>query len=136
MGASEETIALLKSIDASLKVLIHQSRGPVQKLVADDRDLDGQYGDPVLKFTPRDWTGDPYKDRKFSECPADLLDLVAETLDYFAKKAEEKGEKTSGGKDVAPFKRLDAARARGWAARVRAGRVPVTTGGGWDEPGF
>lgn len=128
MGASEETLTLLRSIDASLKVLVAQSRVNAPKPIADDRDLDSQYGNPVLKFMPRDWTGASFKDRPFSECPADLLEMVANTLDYFAEQSEQKGETTSSGKAVAPYKRKDAARARGWAKRVREGRVPVKAG--------
>lgn len=132
MGATEETLTLLRSIDASLKQLVRQSQQAAPKLVADDADLDSKYGDPELKFTPRDWQGDSYKGRKFSECPAPLLDLVADSLDYFARKSEEAGETTSSGKPVAPYKRKDAARARGWAARVRAGRVPQAVAAGGD----
>lgn len=121
MSASEEVVALLKSIDASLKKLVTQQRG---QEIASDRDLDGQYGNPLVKFEPRDWTGEPCKGRHFSECPAPFLDMLAETFDYFASQAEEKNEEHNG-KPVAPYKRRDAARARGWAKRVREGKVPA-----------
>jgi hypothetical protein len=123
--ASDDALALLRSIDASLKVLVAQSRAAAPPAVASDRDLDSKYGDPVLKFVPRDWRGDDYKGSRYSMCPPELLDLVADTNDYFARQAEAKDERTSSGKPVAPYKRLDAARARGWAARLRSGR-PVS----------
>ena len=112
-------LELLTSIDASLKALVAQGRKATAptSLVASDADLDGKYGDPELRFLPRDWTGESFKGRRFSECPADLLMLVASAYDYFADKAELANEKTSNGKPVAPFKRADAARARGWAVR-------------------
>jgi hypothetical protein len=119
---TETTLALLRSIDASLKALLALQRVAVPKVVASDEDLDGQYGDPVVKFMPRDWTGEDFKGRHMSELPAALLDMLAETYDYFAQKAEESGELTSSNKPVAPYKRKDAARARGWAKRVRAGK--------------
>lgn len=122
MSASEETLRLLRSIDASLKLLVKQQAVATPKPVADDRDLDGRYGDPVLKVNPRDWTGPSYKGRRFSECPAPLLELVAETYEYFARQADEKDERTDKGKPVGDFKRQDAARARGWAQRIRSGR--------------
>jgi hypothetical protein len=128
-----ETLNLLRSIDASLKALVAQSRTTAPKTIADDRDLDSQYGDPVVKFMPRDWTGDSYKGRKFSECPANLLDMIAETFDYFAEQAERTNETTTSGKPVAPYKRKDAARARGWAKRVREGKVPAGVGAGSGE---
>ena len=137
---SDRAIQLLESIDASLKLLVGQQRAAQPKPIASDRDLDGKYGDPVLKFMPRDWTGPPFKGRAFSECPPDLLDLVAETFDYFAKKADETNERTNAGKPVADYKRADAARARGWAQRIRNGRhvqrhatAPAAVPSGWDE---
>lgn len=147
MGASEETLALLRSIDDSmksvdrtLKQLLQQRQAAAPKAIASDRDLDGRYGDPVLKFLPRDWTGPSFKGCKFSECPAPLLDLVAESCEYFARQADEKGERTEKGKPVGDFKRADAARARGWAKRIRDGKVlgagtPSTQGAGPDDWG-
>lgn len=144
MPGSKEAIDLLRSIDASLKQLLKHFAAAAPKVVASDRELDGQHGDPVLRFTVRDWTGPTYKGRRFSECPADLLDMIAASLDYFAMKAEESGEQYRG-KSVAPYKRADAARARGWARRIREGRHQPsetaadsfdTDGGLGDDEGF
>jgi hypothetical protein len=141
MSATEETLVLLRSIDASLKLLVQQRRAEQPKVIASDRDLDGKYGDPELKFMPRDWAGPSFKNRHYSECPPELLDLVAESCDYFAAKAEETDDRTTKGKPVAEFRRADAARARGWAKRMRDGthRAPTTTetdgvGDEWAEP--
>lgn len=113
----------LASIDASLKVLVAQKRAEAPKPVASDRDLDGKWGNPVVKFMPRDWTGPNFKDRRLSECPPDLLDLLASTFDWFGDQAERTNERTNSGKSVADYKRADAARARGWAKRIRDGKV-------------
>lgn len=130
--SSERVIALLESIDASLKVLVERKRAAAPKAIASDRELDGQYGNPVLKFQPRDWTGPSFKNRTFSECPPELLDLVAESNDWFAQQAEQKNEKTAKGKPVAEFKRADAARARGWAKRIREGKhIQTASNDGW-----
>lgn len=137
MGATDETLALLRSIDASLKMLVSQARGATPPLVADDRDLDGAHGNPEIRAKdPRDWSGPPMKGRRFSECPADYLEMVAERFDYFAGKNDDPKK--------AAYERLDAARARGWAKRVREGKVPVGAGAGagmsdaseWPEDGF
>lgn len=128
MAAGEEAIVILKSIDASLKQLVKLLGATHGKPAADDRDLDGQYGNPLVKFHPRDWTGENCKNKPMSDCPAEFLDLLAETFDYFADKAEETDERATNGKPVAPYKRRDAARARGWARRVRDGRVPAAAG--------
>lgn len=137
-------IDLLASIDATLKAMLALAQKRVQasqpKPVASDRDLDSKYGDPVLKFKPRDWMGEDYRNCPFSQCPPELLDLVADSLDYFATKAEQEDRRTSGGKPVAEFNRKDAARARGWAKRHRdrgftpGAPAPTTSGeaSGWD----
>lgn len=120
-------IDVLTSIESLLKQLVKQS-GQASATVASDSDLDGKYGDPEIKARdPRDWTGPSMQGRRFSECPAEYLDMVAERLDYFAEQAEEEGKTTSSGKPVAPYNRKDAARARGWAARIRSGRHVQTT---------
>lgn len=138
--ASSDAIDLLRSIDASLKQLLRVMAVQQPKEIADARDLDSKYGDPVVHFSPRDWTGPSFKGRFMSECPPEFLDVLAETLDYFARKAEETNEEYKG-KPVAPYKRKDAARARGWAKRKREGwqgtREPagVAAGGSGDDFG-
>lgn len=120
--ADRTAIEILESIEGLLKQFVMQARASQPKPVASDRDLDGKYGDPVLKFIPRDWTGaSTFKTRRFSECPPELLDMVADTFDYFAQQAEKTDERASNGKPVADYKRADAARARGWAKRMREG---------------
>lgn len=132
---SSEAIDLLRSIDASLKALLAQTRASQPKPVASDRDLDGKYGDPQVKFNPRDWTGDSCKGLRMSQCPADFLDMLASTFDYFAQQAEKNNERTNNNKPVADYKRADAARARGWAQRNRNGHRPAASvnGDGWAE---
>ncbi len=116
----------LKSIDASLKALVKQgtkSDPGNGATVASDSDLDGKYGDPEVKMKdPRDWSGDSMIGRRFSQCPADYLDMVASRLDYFATKSDEEGKETAAGKPVSKYQRADAARARGWAKRIRDGK--------------
>lgn len=124
MGATEQTIALLTRIALAaercakaLEILAPE--------IASDRDLDSQYGDPQVKKDPRDWTGEQIAPRPMSECPAEYLDILADFYSWQAAKAEEKNEVTSAGKPVAPYRRQDAARARGWAKRIRAGWKPT-----------
>jgi hypothetical protein len=124
-----ETLASLRSIDATLKAILlvlSEQRGAAPGQMAPTVNLDGPHGDPVVKAKdPRDWAGDSQQGRKFSECPAEYLDLVADRLDYFAEREED--AKKAG------YNRLDAARARGWAARKRAGWTPPVTPGRVDE---
>lgn len=117
--SSEHALEILRSIDATLKHMLGILEARQPKTVATDRDLDGQYGNPIVKLNPRDWTGPSMKGRKFSECPAEFLELLAEMQDYFARQAEQNNERTTRGRSVAEFRKADAARARGWAKRVR-----------------
>lgn len=116
-AAERQIITILRSIDSAIKAAFPPAGGGVG--VADDADLDGKYGNPVVKFDPRDWRGESCKGLTMADCPAEFLDLLAGTFEYFAKKAEKNGDVTNAGKPVAPYNRRDAARARGWAARNR-----------------
>lgn len=129
--ATTEAVDLFKSIDRSLKAILGvlQAQGgnplagqpPSDGYPAPDGDLDSKYGDPEVRAKdPRDWTGVPMKGLKFSECPAEYLDLLADRFDYFAGKEPDPKK--------ANYNRKDAARARGWAARKRAGWVNTATG--------
>ena len=92
--------------------------------VAPDKDLDGQYGNPEVKFVPRNWEGDDFKGKRFSECTAEFLTVLAESLQWSADNPKEGKEK------FAEYNRKDAARARGWAARLRDGGAPGRRGVG------
>ena len=133
----EETLRLLRSIDATMRavllVLSEKRNDEPSAPTANDSVCNGPHGDPVVKAKdPRDWTGPPMKGRKFSECPPEYLDLLADRYDYFATKddADEKAVK---------YAKLDAARARGWAARLRGGWVapaPAPPSGGFADADF
>lgn len=145
MATAEAALAALESIARDMRLLVahfgaetrplaaNASAGPANGTVASDRDLDGQYGNPEVKAkSPRDWTGDSQQGKRFSECPPDYLVLVADRLDYFAEQNEEHAadqqapaEERQALLKKAKYNRIDAARARGWAARLR---------GGWKAP--
>ena len=72
-------------------------------------------GDPTVKFDPKFWKQESWIGRTFSQCPPEYLDMHAHMLDYFAKKDSANPEKA---KD-AIWRAKDAARARGWAERLR-----------------
>jgi hypothetical protein len=132
MPLETEILAALKSIDASLKAIANRtgtSAAPTGPSIASDADLDGQYGDPEVKAKdPRDWTGPTMRGKRFSQCPAEYLDMVADRLDYFCS------QNAGGSEDEqkkAKYQRLDAARARGWAKRIRAGWKPPAPPSDW-----
>ena len=124
MSASEESLALLRSMDATLKNILavmgkERSHPPVSAS-APNVDLDGQHGDPIVKAkSPRDWSGPVQAGKRFSQCPPEYLLMVADRLDYFTSQLGGSDED----KKKARYNALDAARARGWAARLRASGV-------------
>lgn len=104
-------------------------RGDAPK-VASDMDLDSEHGNPLIKFDPSSkyWVGESFKGYRFSETSAEYLDATAKYLDACAyMAARDPDEKKQRG---ARYKALDAARARGWAKRMRDGVVPQGGGGG------
>lgn len=115
-GFEEEVLARLDRIEAALKGGSRAPAPPAPGVAAPASDLDSKWGDPEVRYDPKRWRGESYKGRRYSECPADYLLELAGFLDWMAGKDEEEGgaEKLK----YAGYKRKDAARARGWAARV------------------
>ena len=92
--------------------------------VATAEELSGPHGDPEIRFDPKRWEGKSHKGLLMSQVAYEdvgFLDMLAEAFDYFARKEDEGGVKDSKGTGPKSFwTRLDAARARGWAASIRA----------------
>lgn len=89
--------------------------------VAPDADLDGKYGNPVVRKDPPRWDGQSFAGKFYSECPPEYLDNLASFLEWRATKEEAEPEKAR----YAAYSRRDAARARGWSARKRSAGAPV-----------
>lgn len=106
--------------------------------VASDYELDSEYGNPVVKKDPPRWKGNSYAGSRMSECPADYLDVLAGLFDWRAGKDDEQGKTWTNkeGKEIpaSTFSRKDAMRARGWAKRVREGKVVVTAPDDFSAP--
>lgn len=89
-------------------------------LFVPDRELDAKNGNPVVRFPSKKWIGPNFEGKRFSECTPDFLEAHAKYLTWKADNPQAGREKYSAGQ------RLDAARARSWARRLRAG--------GWTPP--
>jgi hypothetical protein len=90
--------------------------------IADAAELDSQYGNPDVRKDPPLWSkagGASYVGRKFNECPAEFLDALASFFDW--KVSKDIAKNTPDGDKYAGYGRKDAARARGWAKRIRDG---------------
>lgn len=124
-NAESEEVTLLREIRGILADLLALSKSkraataqPVDD-VATDAELDHlTHGDPAMKWTPRDWTGDDCKGMRMSECSPELLDLFAKAYDEFGRQKEEAKD------PKAKYERMTARRARGWARRKRNGWTP------------
>jgi hypothetical protein len=84
-----------------------------------DEDLDKPKGDPTVRFAPRDWRGENYVQRRYSQCSPEFLESLAESLTWSANNPPSDPEKLEKHQKFAPGNRLDACRARTWARRLR-----------------
>jgi hypothetical protein len=87
---------------------------------------DPKFGDPQVRFDPRNWAGKSFKGARMSQCPPDYLRQLASALEYFAEKNDRDGAVDSKGNPKSKWDRLDAGRARAWAERL-AGRAQAPT---------
>lgn len=109
---------------AELGLAPHDVTKAAPPAVADDADLDGQWGNPQVRKDPPRWTGPSYVGATYADCPPDYLDNLAGFLEWQAARSDEKNEMTNNGKPRSGYLRKDAARCRGWAARNRAKAAP------------
>ena len=122
-------IGMLRGVIATLEQLATTGNGAARPAiggpVASDVDLDSQFGDEIIKFTPRDWTGDTFKGARMSQCSPAFLDRLADSFAYFAQKNDRDGAKDDKGRPKSFYDRRSEARARGWAVRLRHGPKPA-----------
>ena len=92
-----------------------------QGAIADDYDLDSEWGDEQIRKDPPRWKGASFAGSKMSQCPSDYLRELASFFDWKAKKDAEQGTYVNKeGKTVETkpqYAQKSAARARGWAKR-------------------
>ena len=129
-----EIHAMLRALCAHLGVRVpgvaqpaqHRTEGapPAGGQVADDRELDSQYGDPEIRKDPPRYSGPSMVGKHYSETTAEYLGDLAGFLEWKAGKNEEEG--TPDKIKYAGYDRRDAARARGWMARLRDNPVAQT----------
>jgi len=115
-------IEQLAGAPATTEAPMKPATSVVNGMRINDKDLDGPYGNPIIKAAdPRDWIGPSMKGHTLSECSPEYLFLLASRYDYFAEKADTEGAVTSSGKPKAPYDRREAARCRAWAQRLLNG---------------
>lgn len=88
-----------------------------------DAELDSdERNNPIVRKDPKNWKGATFEGKRLSACPPEYLDAYAEIKEWIADKNEGDPAKEK----FVRYDRLDAARARAWAARKRQP--------GWVEP--
>lgn len=99
---------------------------PTEGVVATDYDLDCEWGNEDIRKDIKEkyWAGESQIGRRMSECPAEFLDGYARYKDASAHMNEKSGDADRA--KYIGYDRKSAARARGWAARIRAGKpLPI-----------
>lgn len=109
---------------AALGIAPHNITKAAALAVADNADLDSQWGNPQVRKDPPRWTGQSYAGANYADCPPEFLDTLAGFLEWQAGKADEKNEMANNGKPRSMYLKKDAARARGHSARNRAKAAP------------
>lgn len=93
--------------------------------IAPDADLDGQYGDPKIGKDPpeRYWPSrESFVGARFSDAPPEYLDAVAKWNDaraFMSQRDLDSGRDVEKNQKTLRYATSDAARARGWAKRLR-----------------
>lgn len=111
-ASPQELLRRLVRIEAKLDKLTGGASSVPRIEAADDRELDGKFGDPVVGRDPKDWKGQSCVGMKYSACPPEFLDKLGNLLAWKSSKNAEDGKDK-----YAKFDALDCARARGWAIR-------------------
>lgn len=139
---SEESLALLRSIDASLKTLVANARPPQGAApaknagaVATDREMSGRFGDPQIRFNPNTWPRDQgdFVGKTMSQCPPEFLTAYAVAKESMGQKADREGTVANNGKPKGDYDRLDARVARGWAQRNQGKTTARPSAPGFDD---
>ena len=112
----------LARIEAKIDKLLAAKSGTAPS-VADDADLDGQWGDPEVRKDPKRWDGESMVGKRYSETSPEFLRVLADFLLWQAGRDEQKTDDEKAVK-YAAYKRRDASRALGWAARLESGWKP------------
>lgn len=112
--------------DVDLRVVALEARvAKIEKEMglgsASDQELDGPYGNPTVRKDPPKWSGPSFAGKRFSECSPEFLESLAGFYDWKAGKDAASGAVDAKGRPKATYSRKDAARARGWAERIRNG---------------
>ena len=110
-----QVAALVASFDAG-KARTQAAASSPSKQPLGAIDLDDEKSNFVIKKDPPRWKGKSYVGKKLSETEPEFLDTLAGFKQWAAQK-----DRDANDEKKAYWSEMDAARAAGWAARLRAG---------------
>ena len=84
------------------------------------RELDSEWGNPEIKFAPKNWSGEPVVGRFMSDLQPTTLRALATDYARLARYYDEQGSKDNKGRPKSYYARKDAGRALGWALRLES----------------
>lgn len=84
------------------------------------RELDSEWGNPEIKFAPKNWSGEPVVGRFMSDLQPTTLRALATDYARLARYYDEQGSKDNKGRPKSFYARKDAGRALGWALRLES----------------
>lgn len=146
LSMSEEILRRIEQkLDEVLKIVgslpsggAAATSGEYQQATCTDAELDDKYGNPEVRLVPSKWTGQDYLGWKYGDCSPEFLDEMSNMLDAIGRKQSKDPAKARNAK----WSAKDAARARAWAARLRAkaaeagDSVGISWGGDTDDLPF
>ena len=97
--------------------------------IAEDTDLDSEWGDPEVYKDPPRWTGESFAGQPLSKCSPEFLEVYASFKEWQGDRDNEDGNQKNG-RYTAKYRYIDAARARGWAKRLRSRNGANSLAGG------
>lgn len=130
IDSGARSAAALERIAVALEKIVARMPKPPPETVnvqaADDDILNGEHGDPILRYALRKgghWS-DEWVGRAFSEMPREVLLKVAEEKSNQAAYYQGDGAGKTNAENKARYARWDAAKALGWARRKEMGWQP------------
>jgi hypothetical protein len=121
--SNAELLQTIRLIEKNLRAIAaHVGLDPVMLQVepADDYELNGEYGNPVIDRVPKNWSGEPLEGRHLSDLQPATLRALAKHHARLAEWHDQKGNVDNKGRPRSHWARRDAARALGWALRLEA----------------
>jgi hypothetical protein len=120
----EERVEALERRLSAMEAKAVVAAKPSGPVTADDTDLDSEWGNFEIRKDPARWKGKSYVGKRLSETEPQYLECMADFKTWLAGRQDDAGEVDKNGKPKSYWAKKDAARALGWAERLRNRMTP------------